>query len=149
MSLQERLTEEMKQAMKEKDDLRLSVIRMVRATIKNREIDRKKVLDDQEVGEVISSLAKQRRESIRMFGEAGRTDLVEREERELALLMAFLPQQLERGEIAGLVAQAIAASGAQGVKDMGKVMKLLIPQVAGRADGKLVNDIVREQLSGA
>lgn len=147
MSLQDRLTEEMKQAMKEKDELRLSVIRMVRATIKNREIDQKKVLNDQETCEVIASLAKQRRESIRMFGEAGRADLVAREERELALLLTFLPQQLEREEIARLVADAIAATGAQGARDMGKVMKHLIPQVAGRADGKLVNDIVREQLA--
>ncbi len=149
MTLKERLAEEMKGAMKARDELKLATIRQVRATVKNREIDLKRELDDQETCEVITSLAKQRRESIRMFGEAGRNDLVVKEEQELAILLTFLPQQLTRDEVAALVSQAVAESGAQGAKDMGKVMKLLMPRVAGRSDGKLVNDLVREQLSQA
>jgi len=146
MSLRERLTEEMKVAMKGKDDLRLSAIRLVRSAVKNREIDQKRELDDQGIAEVIASLAKQRRESIRLFREAGRNDLVEKEEKELAVLLAFLPQQLSREEVAELVLQAITESGARGAGDMGKVMKVLMPRVSGRADGKVVSEVVREKL---
>lgn len=147
MSLKDQLTEEMKLAMKARDELRLSVIRLVRSTVKNREIDQKRELDDQGINEVLSSLAKQRRESIRMFGEAGRTDLVAKEEQELQILLSFLPQQLDRGEVEGLVVKAIASSGAQGPKDMGLVMKALQSQVAGRADGKMVSEVVKEKLA--
>lgn len=146
MALRERLSEEMKEAMKARDDLRLSVIRMIRSAVKNRDIELKRELNDQEIVEVISTLVKQRRESIRLFSEAGRQDLVEKEEKELALLLGFLPQQLSREEVAELVARIIAECGAQGGKDMGRVMKALMPHVAGRADGKLVSDLVREQL---
>jgi len=146
MSLRERLTEEMTVAMKGKDDLRLSAIRLVRSAVKNREIDQKRELDDQGIAEVIASLAKQRRESIRLFREAGRNDLVEKEEKELAVLLAFLPQQLSREEVAELVLQAITESGARGAGDMGKVMKVLMPRVSGRADGKVVSEVVREKL---
>jgi uncharacterized protein YqeY len=147
MTLRERLVEEMKVAMKAKDDLKLSVIRMVRSSVKNREIDLKRELDDQGVTEIIAGVVKQRKESIRMFKEAGRDDLVAKEEKELALLLEFLPKQLDRGEIEALVAKAIAECGAQGAGDLGKVMKVLKPLVAGVADGKLVNDIVREKLA--
>jgi len=146
MALRERLSEEMKNAMKSRDDLRLSAIRMVRSAVKNKEIDVRRELADQEIVEVLSTLVKQRRESIRMFTEAGRDDLVAKEEKELAILLEFLPQQLGRDEVAALVEQAIAESGAQGSKDMGKVMKLLMPHVSGRADGKMVSDVVREKL---
>ncbi len=146
MSLRERLTEEMKVAMKQRDDLRLSTIRLVRSAVKNRDIDQKRELDDQGIAEVIASLAKQRRESIKLFLEAGRNELAEKEEKELAVLLSFLPQQLSREEVVTLVLEAIAESGAQGARDMGKVMKLLMPRVAGRADGKMVNDVVREKL---
>ncbi|AAR36483.1 GatB/YqeY domain-containing protein [Geobacter sulfurreducens] len=145
--LRDRLNEEMKAAMKARDEVRLSAIRLVRSSVKNREIEARRELSEQEVTEVVSSLVKQRRESIRMFGEAGRTDLVEKEERELQVLLGFLPQQLTREEIGGLVASAIAETGAQGVKDMGRVMKALMPHVAGRADGSLVSAIVKEQLA--
>lgn len=147
MSLKDRLTEEMKLAMKARDEVKLSVIRLVRSAVKNREIEKRQELDDQGVGEVIASLAKQRRESIRMFGEAGRADLVAKEEGELEVLLSFLPEQLSREEVAGLVARAIAECGAQGAKDMGLVMKSVMPQVAGRADGKMVNEVVRELLA--
>jgi uncharacterized protein len=147
MSLRERLTDEMKGAMKARDDLRLSTIRLVRSVVKNREIEVKHDLDDRETSEVIASLVKQRRESIRLFQEAGRSDLVEKEEKELAVLLGFLPPQLSRAELEDLVARAIAESGAQGSKDMGKVMKALMPHVAGRADGKEVSEVVRGKLA--
>jgi uncharacterized protein YqeY len=146
MALRERLSEEMKHAMKSRDDLRLSAIRMVRSAVKNKEIDAKRELADQEIVEVLSTLVKQRRESIRMFSEAGRDDLVAKEEKELTILLEFLPQQMDRDEVAALVDKMIAECGAQGSRDMGKVMKLLMPHVAGRADGKMVSDVVREKL---
>lgn len=146
MALRERLAEEMKEAMKARDDLRLSAIRMIRSAVKNRDIELKRELNDQEVVEVIATLVKQRRESIRLFSEAGRQDLVEKEEKELAVLLGFLPQQLSREEVAALVDRAIAECGAQGAKDMGRVMKALMPHVAGRADGKVVSDLVKEKL---
>jgi uncharacterized protein YqeY len=147
MTLKEQLDTAMKQAMKARDDLRLSAVRMVRSTIRNREIDLKRELDDQGVIEVISSLAKQRRESIRLYAEGNRPDLVEKEEAELAILLGFLPAQLTGDEIAELVARVIRETEAQGSKDMGRVMKALAPLTAGRADGKTVSDTVRELLS--
>ncbi|HEY6837218.1 MAG TPA: GatB/YqeY domain-containing protein [Geobacteraceae bacterium] len=146
MLLRDRLTEEMKGAMKAKDELRLSTIRLVRSAVRNKEIDLKREMADQEVIETISSLVKQRRESIRLFTEAGRDDLVAKEEKELAILLSFLPQQLGREEVAELVVKVIAECGAQGAKDMGKVMKALMPHVAGRADGKMVSEVVKEKL---
>jgi uncharacterized protein YqeY len=147
MSLRERLDSDMKDAMRARDDLRLSTVRLVRSAVKNREIDQRLVLDDSGISEVIASLAKQRRESIRMFGEAGRQDLVDKEERELQVLLGFLPRQMTREEVAALAAAAIAESGAQGARDMGKVMKAMMPHVTGRADGKMVSEVVKELLA--
>jgi uncharacterized protein YqeY len=147
MSLRERLTDEMKGAMKSRDELRLSTIRMIRSTVKNREIELKHELDDPAICEVIASLVKQRRESIRLFAQGGRDDLVEKEEKELAELLGFLPPQLERAELEELIIKVIAECGAQGAKEMGRVMKALAPQVAGRADGKVVAEVVREKLA--
>jgi uncharacterized protein YqeY len=147
MSLSDRLTEEMKGAMKARDDLRLSAIRQVRSAVKNREIELKHELDDLGICEVIASLVKQRRDSIRLFQEGGRVDLVEKEEKELGILCEFLPPQLGRTELEELVAKVIAECGAQGGKDMGKVMKSVAPHVAGRADGKVVAEVVREKLA--
>jgi len=146
MSLRDRLNEEMKDAMRAKDEVKLSTIRNVRFVVKNREIDQKLVMDDSGICEVIASLVKQRRESIRMFGDAGRVDLVEKEERELSLLLGFLPRQLSREEVVSLAEKAIADSGAESGKDMGKVMKALKPLVTGCADGKLVSEVVKELL---
>lgn len=147
MTLRDKLVDEMKTAMKARDNGKVSAIRLVRSAVKNREIDLGKELDDREVTEVIASLAKQRRESIRLFQEAGRNDLVTKEERELAILLDFLPKQLDRNEITEIVAKAVAKSGAQGLRDMGKVMKIVMPQVSGRADGNAVSEIVKEKLS--
>ena len=147
MSLKDQLNESMKTAMKARDDLRLSAVRMVRSMVKNREIDQKKELNDQEIIEVISTLVKQRRESIRMYREGNRPDLVEKEEAELEVLLGFLPTQLSIAEIEALVDRIISETGAQGARDMGRVMKALTPLTAGKADGKTVSDTVKQKLA--
>lgn len=146
MNLKDQLNEAMKQAMKARDDLRLSAVRMVRSTIKNREIELKKELDDQGIIEVISTLVKQRRESIRLYREGNRPDLADKEDAELSVLLAFLPAQLEIAELTELVIRIINETGASSARDMGRVMKALTPLTAGRADGKTVSEIVRQQL---
>ena len=147
MSLKEQLNESMKTAMKARDTLRLSAVRMVRSMIKNREIDSQTELDDRAIIEVISTLAKQRRESIKMYQEGKRPDLVEKEESELAIMLEFLPAQLSSAEISELIDRIIAETGAQGAKDMGRVMKMLSPLTAGKADGKTVSDAVKQKLT--
>ncbi len=147
MTLKEQLNDAMKAAMKARDDLRLSAVRMVRSAVKNREIDQKKELDDQGVIDVVSTLVKQRRESIRMYQEGNRPELAEKEEAELNVLLGFLPAQLAPEEIEELVARIIIETGAQGAKDMGRVMKAVTPLTAGKADGRTVSDIVRSKLA--
>lgn len=147
MSLKEQLNEAMKTAMKARDDLRLSAVRMVRSAVKNREIEQKKELNDQEIIEVISTLAKQRRESIRLYREGNRLDLAEKEETELEILLSFLPAQLSQTEIEELVDRVIAETGAQGAKDMGRVMKAITPLTAGKADGRAVSETVKRKLA--
>ena len=149
MSLKEQLTEDMKTAMKAKAEgkQRLAVIRMVRSAIRQAEIDGKTELDDAGVVSIISKEVKSRRDSIEEFRKGGREDLVEQNEAEIAVLMPYLPKQLSEDEIRELVKAAIAQTGASSQKDMGKVMGALMPKVKGRADGKLVNTIVREALN--
>jgi uncharacterized protein len=147
MQLRERLTAEMKEAMKSRDALKLSVIRMILSSVKNRDIELRRELNDAEITEAIATLCKQRRESIKLFREAGRQELVDKEEAELALMLEFLPQQLTREELEALVMKAIADTSATSGKDMGKVMKALLPSVSGRADGKLVSEVVKEKLA--
>lgn len=147
MSLKEQLNESMKTAMKARDTLRLSAVRMVRSMIKNREIDSKVELDDQGIIEVISTLAKQRRESIKMYQDGNRPDLVEKEESELAIMLEFLPTQLNTEEINALIDRIIAETGAQGARDMGRVMKMITPLTAGKADGKTVSEAVKQKLA--
>ncbi|HPX60657.1 MAG TPA: GatB/YqeY domain-containing protein [Deltaproteobacteria bacterium] len=146
MTLKEQLNEAMKQAMKARDELRLSAVRMIRSAVQNREIDQRQELDDQGVRDVVSTLVKQRRESIRLYEEGNRPDLVEKEKAELEVLLGFLPAQLTRDEIMELVSRVIAEINASGVKDLGRVMKAVTPQTSGRADGKLVSEIVRHLL---
>jgi uncharacterized protein YqeY len=147
MTLKEQLNDAMKAAMKARDTLRLSAVRMVRAAIKNREIDSRTELDDQAVINVISTLAKQRRESIRMYLDGNRPELAEKEELELAVLQEFLPTQLSPDKIDLLVSQVILDIEAHGIKDMGRVMKVVTPLTAGKADGKVVSDTVRRLLA--
>ncbi len=149
MSIKERLNEDMKQAMKDKEagKLRLSVIRMVRASIKNVEIDRKKELGDEEVLDVLAKEVKMRRDSLEEFRKGNRPDLVAGLEQEIDILMGYLPQQLSDEEVRALVAEAVAQTGAAGPKDMGKVMSALMPKIKGRADGKTVNAMVKDALN--
>ena len=149
MSLKVRLTEDMKQAMKDKEvgKLRLSVIRMVRANIKNVEIDRKHELTDDEVLDVVAKEVKMRRDAMEEFKKAARPDLVEGLEQELVILMDYLPEQLSEAAVRALVESAVAETQAVSPKEMGKVMAVLMPKVKGRADGKLINSIVREMLN--
>ncbi|HBA72679.1 MAG: glutamyl-tRNA amidotransferase [Geobacteraceae bacterium GWC2_55_20] len=147
MTLKEQLNDAMKAAMKARDDLRLSAVRMVRSAVKNREIDQKKELDDHGVVEVVTTLVKQRRESIRMYQEGNRPELAQKENDELNVLLEFLPKQLTTEEIEKLVSRVVHEIKAQGAKDMGRVMKALTPLTSGKADGKTVSDIVRKQLA--
>lgn len=147
MSLSDRLNEDMKQAMKSQDKFKLSVIRMVRSSIKNLEIDLKRPLDDNEVLDVLSREIKQRKDSLQEFEKAGRDDLVESLKAELVILADYQPQQLTDEEVKTIVQQTIQQVGASSKADMGKVMTALMPQVKGRADGKLVNQLVQQLLS--
>ena len=148
MSLKEKLTADMKEAMKAREAgrQRLGVIRLVRGAIRQQEIDGQRELDDDAVLTVISKEVKQRRDSIEEFQKGGREDLVRQHEAEIAILMEYLPQQMTKDEVQSAVREAIAATGASTPKEMGKVMKELMPKVKGRADGKLVNQIVRAML---
>ena len=134
-------------AMKAKDQVRLSALRMLKAAIMNKGVEKGRDLDDGEVLQVIGSLVKQRRDSIEQFKAAGRTDLVDKESAEMAVLDAFLPPAASAAEIDAAVAAAIAETGATSAKDMGKVMKAVMPKLAGKtADGRAVNEAVRRSL---
>ena len=152
MTIKEKITTDMKTAMKSGDKTRLGVLRMLRSKIQEAEVQERAKegvdysLDDDRTIHVIASYAKQRRESIESYRQGGRDDLVAKEEAELAAIQEYLPEQLSEEEIRKIVADAIAESSASSIKDMGAVMKLLMPQVKGRADGKQVNEIVREML---
>jgi len=148
MSLKERLLEDMKSALKNKDTLRKNTISMVRAAILQKEKDEKVQLDDEGVIGVIAKEVKQRKDSIPEFEKGNRPDLVEQLETEIKILMEYLPQQLTEEEIKDLITQTVKEVGAMGMKDMGKVMGALMPKVKGRADGKLVNNLVKQYLQG-
>ena len=147
MSIQDQLLEAMKVAMKAKDSLRLSTIRMARTAVKNAEIEARQELDETAVIKILSTLVKQRREAAEAYRET-RPELAEKEELELAVLQEFLPAQLSESEVEELIASAIAESGASSMRDMGAVMKLVTPQTTGRADGKMVSNLVRKKLAG-
>lgn len=147
MALKDDLVREMNAAAKAQDRVRLSTIRLLRAAIKNREIAVGHELSDAEVVEAVASQIKQRRESITQFRQAGRLDLADKEQAELQVLQGFMPEQLSHEELLERVARAIETTRARGPKDMGMVMKALMPEVSGRADGKVVADLVRESLA--
>jgi uncharacterized protein YqeY len=148
MLLKAQVTEDMKAAMRGGDKLRLGTIRMLMAAIKQREVDDRREMTDAEVLQIIEKQIKQRREAATQFGTAGRTDLETKELEEARILAAYLPAQLTEAEIAALLAEAIAATGAAGVKDMGKVMNALRPKVQGRADMSQVSALVKARLAG-
>jgi uncharacterized protein len=147
MALKERLDAEMKAAMKEKDAPKLSVIRMLKSAVKYREIELMKTLDDAGIQGVIASEIKRRRDSVEQYRQGAREDLAQKEEAEIAVLQAYQPAQLSPDELNKLVDAAISRSGAQGPKDMGKVMKELLPEVQGKAEGKAVSDLVKQKLA--
>ena len=146
MSLKEQLTADMKDAMKNKEKDRLAVIRMVRGAIRQQEIDGQKELGDEDVIAVISKEVKMRRDSIEEFKKGAREDLVEKTQAEIDVLLPYLPAQLSEDEVRELVKAAVEQTGAATPKDMGKVMSVLMPKVKGRADGKMVNTIVKSFL---
>ncbi|WZL74630.1 GatB/YqeY domain-containing protein [Clostridiaceae bacterium 35-E11] len=146
MSLKERLMDDLKQAMKEKDKLRKSVITLVRSAIKQYEVDHRTELDDEGIIEIMAKQVKQKRDAIEEFAKGGREDLVDEAKAEIEVLIQYLPQQLTEDEITQIVSQTINEVGANSMKDMGKLMAALMPKLKGRADGKVVNKIVRQFL---
>ncbi|GAB7386318.1 GatB/YqeY domain-containing protein [Bacillaceae bacterium] len=146
MSFIDRLNEDMKQAMKNKDKLKLSVIRMVKASLQNEAIERQRELSDDEVLAVLNREVKKRKDSLQEFAKAGRDDLAANVAAEIEVLQQYLPEQLSEEEIRRLVKETIEQVGAASKADIGKVMGAIMPKVRGRADGSLVNKIVQEQL---
>ena len=147
MSMNDQVGADIATAMKARDASRLSALRMLKAAVMNKGVEKGRDLDDAEVLQVVAALVKQRRDSIEQFTNAGRTDLVEKETAELTVLQAYLPAAATPEEINAAVAEAIAETGASSPKDMGKVMKAVMPKLAGKnADGKAVNEAVRRTL---
>lgn len=146
MGLREQIDGDIKDAMKAGAKDKVSALRMLVAAIKNKQIDKRAPLTDGEVQDTVRSLIKQRRDSIEQFTKGGRQDLADKETAEAAILEVYLPQQLAKDEVEKIVRDVIAQTGAQGAKDMGKVMKALVPVLAGRADNKLVSELVKHAL---
>jgi uncharacterized protein YqeY len=148
MALKDQLDADLKAAMRDKDTVKLSVVRMLKSAVKYREIELMKPLDDAGVLQVITSEIKRHRDSVEQYRAGNRPDLVEKEEAEIAILQAWLPAQLTEAELRARVDEAVARVNASGPKDMGAVMKALLPEVQGKADGKLVSELVKARLSG-
>jgi uncharacterized protein YqeY len=147
MSLEERLMDEMKQAMKSNDKARLSTIRMIRTAVKNKEIDLRNKLDDDEILRVIQGMVRKSEESVEQFKAGGRMDLVEKETKEIEILKSYLPQALSKEDVIRIIDESIRETEASSLKDLGKVMKSVMPKLTGKADGKLINQLVKERLS--
>jgi uncharacterized protein YqeY len=149
MPLTQTITTDIAQAMKSREPVRLAALRMLKAALMNKSIEKGRDLDDAEALQVVASLVKQRRDSIEQFAKAGRQDLVDKETAEIAVLEHYLPPAASADDIAAAVAAAIADTGATSLKDLGKVMKAVMPRLAGTsADGKAVNEAVRRALGG-
>ena len=148
MGLKERIQADMQKAAKERNSLALSALRMALAAIKNKEIEERGEIGEDSILKVLSTMVKQRKESIDLFRRGGREDLAGKEAAEIVVLEAYLPKALSDAEIETLAREAVGAAGAKSPGDMGRVMKELMPKVAGRADGKTVNEIVRRLLAG-
>jgi hypothetical protein len=149
MSLLQKLDDDLKVALKTSDTLKVSVLRMVKAALKNKQIDKRGELTEDDILSVISTLSKQGRESIEQFLKGGREDLAEKERQELAVLQLYLPRQLTTEDLDRIIIEAIKESSSEGIKDIGKVMRLVMPRVKGAADGKIVNQRVKELLEKA
>ena len=148
MSLKAKITEDMKAAMRAKDAPRLSAIRLLLAAMKQREVDERIELSNADILGIIEKMLKQRRDSVTQYEAGGRQDLADVEKFEIGVLSGYMPQQLSEAEIAGEVAAAVAAAGAKGMQDMGKVMAVLKPKLAGRADMARVSSLVKAKLGG-
>ena len=154
MSLKQKIEDDLKAALKAGDKEKLGCLRMVKAKVQEKQVELRgkkgpdAKLSDEDVTAVVSAYAKQRRDSIESYEQGGREDLAAKERSELEIVAAYLPQQMDEAEVAKIVAAAVAESGATQPKDMGAVMKLVMPKVKGRADGKLVNRLVQEHLKG-
>lgn len=148
MGIKERLTEAMRRAVKEKERSKLSIIRLALAAVQNKEKELLRDVSEEEAIQVISGLIKKGKESIEQFRAGQRDDLVAKEEKEIEVLQTFLPQQLTPEELEVEISKALEEAEASTPKDMGKVMKILMPRIAGRAEGKVVNELVRKMLAG-
>ena len=148
MSLKERITDDMKAAMRAGEKERLAAIRMITAAIKQREVDERITLDDAQVLSVLEKMIKQRKESLTQFQAGNRPDLVDKETREISLLQGYMPSQLSDAEIDALISDAIAATGAASIKDMGKVMGIIKARAQGRADMAAVGSKIKAKLGG-
>jgi len=137
----------MVKAAKDKDKETLSTLRMIKSALHNREIDLKDQFGETEILQVLSSMIKQRKDSVEQFKQGGRPELAEKEAKEIEVIQGFMPKQLSSEEIDALIGQAIEETGATGIRDMGKVMKILMPRVMGKADGKAVGEAVKARLS--
>jgi uncharacterized protein YqeY len=146
VQLSEKLSDDYKEALKAGDKSRVSILRMIKAAVKNKEIEKGSSLSDDEIYAILRSFVKRANESIEQFSQAGRTDLAEKEKEELSIMQGYLPRQLGEDEIRKLVKEVISETGASGMKDMGKVMKAVMARTKGQVDGKLVNTIVNETL---
>jgi uncharacterized protein len=147
MSLHDRLSEDLKRAMKDRDQLRMDVIRMMKAAILNKELELKKQLDDADMSRVMTTLVKQRRESIEQYQKANRADLASKELKEIDIIQHYLPEALSQAELLRLIEVAIQETNAKGLKDMGIVMKAVMPKIIGQTvDGKHLSDLVKAKL---
>lgn len=148
LSLHDRLTEDLKLAMKSRDQLRMDVIRMIKAAVLNKEVELKRDLDDAEMSRVMTTLVKQRRESVEQFEKAQRTELADKERKEIHIIESYLPKPLSHQELDALVTSIILETGSSSIKDMGNVMKTVMARVEGQPlDGKQVSDLVKSKLS--
>lgn len=148
MTLFERIAQDITAAMRARDQARLAPLRMAKAALMNREVEKGRTLEDAEAEQVIASLIKQRRDSIEQFGKGGRQDLVAREAAEVTVLEAYLPPAVDAAEVERAVDKAIGETGASSPKDLGRVMKIVMTELAGRTvDGKVVNELVRQKLA--
>ena len=146
MSLQQKIDDDLKTAMKASDTVKVSVLRMAKAALKNKEIDKRDALSEDDIRSVLTSLSKRSKESIEQFAKGGREDLANKERQELLVLQTYLPQELTQEELDGIIDEAIRESSAESLKDIGNVMRLVMPRVRGAADGKVVNQRVRALL---
>jgi uncharacterized protein YqeY len=147
MDINAKINADMITAAKAKDKVRLSALRMLKTALHNKEIELIRQLNETELLQLLSAIVKQRKDSIEQFAKGGRNDLVEKEEAELKIIQEFMPAQMSEAEVEAIIKKAIAEAGAVSVKDMGKVMKVLMPQLTGKADGKMVGEKVKALLS--